>query len=385
MPEPLRVVHLAKLAPTEHGGIETVVGELLDAIPRQRHPVDLDCYCYAPDTSDEQLNPAVTLRRRRTDAVVASAPISLAMLRSYRRTRRHADLIHVHVPNPWAAVLALLLPTRAAVVVSVHATSSRYGLLRRPHDALMRLLLSRADAIVVSARANAGLFELAPHQGKVAVIPYGIDPGRLRPPAANPAASSDAAAAGRAPRVVFVGRLVYYKGLNTLIDAAPAIDAELVLLGDGPLYPRLRAKVDTMGLAEKVRFIRDADNAELAAQLAACAVFVLPSTTTSESFGLSVLEAMSAGKPVVVTNLGTGLDELVRTSGAGKIVPPGDPVALADTINGLLADPAERERLGAAGLDAVGRDYTSDRMAQRTLDLYAKTVAARTPDRASSR
>jgi glycosyltransferase involved in cell wall biosynthesis len=178
MPKPLRVLHLAKLAPTEHGGIETVVGELLDAIPRQRLPVTLDCYCYAPQSSDEQLGPAVTLRRRRTTAVVASAPISLALLRSYRRARRNADLVHVHLPNPWAAVLVLALPTRAAVVASVHAASSRYGLLRRPHTALMRRLLSRADAIVVSASTNAALFELNPHRAKVTVIPYDIDPAR---------------------------------------------------------------------------------------------------------------------------------------------------------------------------------------------------------------
>src|SRR5260370_12874960 len=141
MPEPLRVLHLAKLAPTERGGIETVVGELLDAVARQRQPVTVDCYCYAQRSHDEQRSPTVTLRRRRTTVVVASAPISLALLRSYRRARRDVDLVHVHLPNPWAAILVLLLPTRAAVVASVRATSSRHGLLRRPHNALRRRLL----------------------------------------------------------------------------------------------------------------------------------------------------------------------------------------------------------------------------------------------------
>lgn len=380
MTDPLRVLHLAKLAPTEHGGIETVVGELLAAIPRQRGSVTLDCYCYASYSSDERIGTAVTLRRRRTTAVVASAPISLALLRSYRRARRDADLVHVHLPNPWAAVLVLILPTRAAVVASVHAASSRYGLLRRPHSALMRRLLSRADAIVVSATANAGLSELDPHRAKVTVIPFGIDPARLQLPDDHP----ETVVAGSTPRVLFVGRLVYYKGLDTLLDAAPAINAEIVLLGDGPLYPRLRAKVDSMGLADKVRFIRDADHAALAVHLAGCTLFVLPSTTTSESFGLSVLEAMAAGKPVVVTDLGTGVDELVRTSGAGRVVPPADAGALADTINDLLADPAERARLGTVGRAALAREYTSDRMAQRTLDLYARTAAARNPERGTN-
>lgn len=368
-PRPLRVLHLAKYAPSERGGIETIVGELLAAFARHDQPITVDCYCYAPRSSDERLAPTVTLRRRRTTQVVASAPISLALLRAWWRARRSAEIVHVHLPNPWAALLVLAVPTRAPVVASVHAVSTRYGLLQRPHAALTHRILRRADSIIVSAQANAELFGLGAYRDKVTVVPYGIDPARIRPPD-QPGSQADNEVPADTRRVLFVGRLVYYKGLDTLLSAAPNIDAELIVLGDGPLYPQLHAQVTQRALIGKVRFVRDADDTALASYLAGCSVFVLPSSTTSESFGLSVLEAMAAGKPVVVTELGTGLDELVHDAGAGRIVPPRDPAALAQAINELLADPAERARLGAAGRRVFERGYTNDQMADRILAIY---------------
>ncbi|MGH8885268.1 MAG: glycosyltransferase [Egibacteraceae bacterium] len=360
------------------GGIETVVHELLAALAvntldRHNRRVAVDCYCYAPQSSDERLSAGVMLRRRRTTAVVASAPMSVALARAYWRERRTAEIIHVHLPNPWAALLVALLHTRASVIVSVHATSTRYGLLQRPHAVLTHRVLRRADRIVVSTLSNARLFGLGPYREKVCIIPYGIDPARLAPPGPVAEAVTD-----KTSQVLFVGRLVYYKGLDTLLSAAPALHGDVLLLGDGPLYLSLRARVEADGLTGKVMFIRDADDATLARHLRDCAVVVLPSSTISESFGISVLEAMAVGKPVVVSQLGTGLDELVRTARSGRIVPPNDAAALATAINALLDDPAERARLGANGQHAFWEHYTSDQMASRLLQLY-ETVASSRP------
>lgn len=82
----------------------------------------------------------VSLQRCALTVTLASAPLSLAMVRKYGRVRATADVVHVHVPNPWAVLLVLLLRPAYAVVVSVHAASTRYRVLRRPHDALMRHL-----------------------------------------------------------------------------------------------------------------------------------------------------------------------------------------------------------------------------------------------------
>lgn len=117
-PSPLlRVLHLAKYAPPVRGGMETTTTELL-AVLAQRDDVSLDCYCYADSSADEQRSARVWLRRRRVNVVVASAPVSIALLVSYWRARREVDVVHVHLPNPWAALLAACLSTPAKVVVT---------------------------------------------------------------------------------------------------------------------------------------------------------------------------------------------------------------------------------------------------------------------------
>ncbi len=172
--------------------------------------------------------------------------------------------------------------------------------------------------------------------------------------------------------MLFVGRLVYYKGLDILIDAAAEVDAQFVVLGDGPLHDDLVRQRDARGLAGRIRFVRAADDEQLRGHLGSCTVFVLPSTTTSEFFGLAMLEALASGVPVVVSALGTGLDEVVRDSDAGLVVPPGNAASLAVAITTLLADPVERERLGRNGRDAFARSYTAARMVDEVVSLYRK-------------
>ncbi len=363
----LRVVHLAKYAPTRRGGIETVTRELLASLGR--HPgLEVDCYCYDSTTGEDQVSATARVLRRRTTFVLGTTPVSLGLLRDYRRVRRYADVVHLHLPNPWSALLVALFPTEAAIVVSLHAVSTRRTPLRRWYAAITDRVLRRADAIVVSAKANSTAFGLDPYRHKVKVVPFGLDPARLQLAAGGVA--DTATTPTRRARVLFVGRLVYYKGLDTLLEAAKYVDAEFVIVGEGPWYPRLLKKVTGTGLADRVRFAGNLDDAGLAEQLRSCTLLVQPSCTSSETFGLSVLEAMAFGKPVIVTALGTGLDELVRTADCGLIVAPNDSHQLAGALSRLLANPAERNRLGANGRRAFQQRYTSDEMTRRVVDIY---------------
>jgi glycosyltransferase involved in cell wall biosynthesis len=357
----LRVVHLAKHARPVRGGIETVVNELLGALGRDPRGTETVVLCFAPTSGTETLRRGVVLRRCRTLTTVASAPLSIAMASAYLSARRRADIVHVHVPNPWAVLLVLVFPPRGAIVVGAHAASTRYGVLQAPHDWLMRTLYRRSAAIMVSARSNVRHLGLDGHPGEIRVVPYGIDENRT---------AGDAERAADSRTVLFVGRLVYYKGLETLIDAAADIKADVVVLGDGPLHDDLVQRCHAAGVADRVRFVRDADDEELRRHLAACSVFVLPSTTTSESFGLAMLEALGSGVPAVVSALGTGLDEVVSDNDAGVVVPPGDPAALAAAITALLDNREERDRLGRNGRNAFAHRYTAARMTDDVVALY---------------
>jgi rhamnosyl/mannosyltransferase len=109
--------------------------------------------------------------------------------------------------------------------------------------------------------------------------------------------------------------------------------------------------------------------------LHACDVFALPSIDRSEAFGISQLEAMACGKPVVASDLPTGIRFVNQDGGTGMLVPPGDPDALAGALNQLLEDDALRAGLGKAARLRVEQEFTAERMIARTLTVYDEAIA----------
>ena len=170
--------------------------------------------------------------------------------------------------------------------------------------------------------------------------------------------------------MLFVGRLVPYKGVDVLLEALSGLNADAVIVGDGPLRPRLEALARELGVSNRVRFLGSVADAELAALYRACHVFVLPSVTRQEAFGVVQLEAMAAGRPVVSTDLGTGVGWVNRHGETGYVVPPRDPVALRDALGRLLADPELQRSMGDAAMRRVRSAFTVERMIDDILALY---------------
>ncbi len=146
--------------------------------------------------------------------------------------------------------------------------------------------------------------------------------------------------------VLFVGRLIYYKGVDVLVRAMEHVDADLVLIGRGPLEGQLREIAVARGLDYRTSFVSPQDEAELAAWYHAADVFVLPSVARSEAFGLVQIEAHAAGTPVVSTNLTTSVPYANLDGVTGLVVPVGSVQALADALRRLLGDDELRARLG---------------------------------------
>ena len=164
---------------------------------------------------------------------------------------------------------------------------------------------------------------------------------------------------------MFLGRLCYYKGLEVLIAAAKRMTqrATVLIIGDGPWRSRLvRQAASQMGA--HVHFTGALPEEEVVAHLHAAELFVFPSTARSEAFGLAQLKAMACGLPVVSTNL-PGVAWVNRDGETGLTVPPRDAVALAASVDRLLADQTLRHLLGGGarrradqfGLDRMTAGY----------------------------
>jgi phosphatidylinositol alpha-1,6-mannosyltransferase len=178
--------------------------------------------------------------------------------------------------------------------------------------------------------------------------------------------------------IVCVSRLVARKGQDSLIRALPAIRARapraaLLIVGSGPYGNALRALATRNNVADHVVFTGNVSDEDLPAHFAAGDIFAMPCRTRRggadvEGLGIVYLEASAVGIPVVAGNSG-GAPDAVREGETGFVIDGRDPVAVADTIGGLLADAGQRAALGAAGRRWVERDWQWDTMAARLRGL----------------
>jgi glycosyltransferase involved in cell wall biosynthesis len=178
------------------------------------------------------------------------------------------------------------------------------------------------------------------------------------------------------PIVLFSGRLAPVKGIETLLKAVPrlkkAYPQVLVVLAGQVQMPNLRLNSDLhRGLKEGVLWVGHQNPAQMMKWYQRAAVFVMPSYY--ETFGISCLEAMAYGLPVVATAAG-GLPEVVEDGITGILVPPVDSEALAEAIICLLNSHDLRHRMGQAGRQRVLAKFTAQQVAEQTLSLYKKVT-----------
>jgi rhamnosyl/mannosyltransferase len=320
-------------------------------------------------------------RRRDVDAIVdgvavhrlgiqfsiAGAPVCPTMPWKIHRAR--ADIVHIHLPNP-AGVLALLASGyRGPLVATWHSDVVRQRRLAKMFEPIQRRFLANCDALIAT---SPNYVESSPDlrrlRKRTVVIPYGIGVEEFRD---IPLAAVAAIKRGRTkPLLLSVGRLVYYKGFEYLVRAMAQIDATLMLVGDGPLRQSLESAARDLGLANRIEFLGEMQPREIVPYYHAADLFVLPSIARSEAFGIVQLEAMACGKPVVNTNLASGVPFASLDGVTGITVEAASIDALTIGINRLLNDPGVRITYGEAARRRVQSEFTIEEMVRRTRDLY---------------
>ena len=371
----LRVLHVGKYYPPVPGGMERVLQLLCEAERRQVDVRVLVANLGRTTVREEYRGVPVT--RVATLARVGSVALSPALAVELARTR--ADVTVVHEPNPVALVADMVTRRRGPLVVYFHSEVVRaqwkYRAFYRP---FLKRVLDRAAAILVASPAmRDSATQLEGYRDKCVVVPYGIDLHGFEASADVIARAGEwRTTLGPSPLFLFVGRLVPYKGVDVLIRAMAGLEARLAIVGDGPLRPSLEARAAEAVVAGRVRFLGALTDEQVVALYHACDAFVLPSVTRAEAFGMVQLEAMACGKPVVCTDLPSGVPWVNKHGESGLVVPPGDAGALRSAMSQLAADDTVRAALGAGARQRVEREFTADRMAARTLAVY-QDVASR--------
>jgi glycosyltransferase involved in cell wall biosynthesis len=217
-------------------------------------------------------------------------------------------------------------------------------------------------------------------ESKITVIPNGVDSKRFQ-------RSVDVAAARRRyeldptdPVVVFSGRIEWQKGPDFLLEAMPAVlrlepRARLVYVGDGSMRAGLENRAWQLGIGHAVRFLGRRNESEIATLYQICDVVCVPSR--NEPFGIVILEAWSAGKPVIVTEHG-GATEIVRHEHGGLHVSP-TPISIAWGITNLFSDFDRARRMGENGRVEAATRYSWPAIARLTSDVYEQIVSQGAP------
>ena len=374
-----RVLHVGKFYPPVSGGMERVLESLCLVSAGLVESSVLVTNTGRTTVREEITNrawsghPAAQTQVTRVGSVGAVGSVHIApdFVAELRRSR--ADLIVLHEPNPWGLLAYALARPPAPLAIWYHSDVVRpalqYALFYAP---LAKFAYSRAERIVVSSQPLADHADrLAPYRQRVSVIPFGIDPAswaltqpdaeRLAPPSAD----RDEAF------VLFAGRHVPYKGVDVLLRALHSMDVRAVIVGDGPSRPDWQQLASQLDLDGRVRFEGEVSDARLRALMHSCAVFVLPSTTRAEAFGYVQLEAMACGKPVISTDVPSGVSWVNQHERTGLVVPAGDASRLSEALAELMRDPARRARLGEAGRERVEREFSLSALRGHMKNLYA--------------
>jgi glycosyltransferase involved in cell wall biosynthesis len=285
-------------------------------------------------------------------------------------------LVHAHSSKAGAVGrLARLTRPATPVVYTPHGyafagwfSSARERLAYREIERALAPLSSR---VVCVCEAEARLGRSVGFASRIRVVHNGI--AAVAPGPSDPRMLE---LARRGPVVCVLTQLRPGKGIETLIDATPALlsrrpELQVAIWGEGPELETLAARARRAGAAESVHFL--GRSSDPLAALRGADVFVHPSL--AESFPYAVLEAMSAGAPIVASDVG-GIGEALEDGETGLLVPPGDVPGLIGALGELLEDPGRREAMGGAARRRVQRLFTREAMIDRLVGVYHEICPA---------
>jgi glycosyltransferase involved in cell wall biosynthesis len=317
-------------------------------------------------------------------ATLIYAPIAMgfrkALAQAIQKIQPH--VLHLHMPNNsvfWALTLAdareipWVVHWHSDVVASRIKWAVRLAYqLYRPFE---QAVLDRAERIIVTSppylQASA---PLARWHSKCAVVPLGLNTDLL-PPHTLGSTTTSPWRSGTL-RLLSIGRLAYYKGFETLIQAVAEMPGvELIIAGEGESRETLERLIQTItapNTTPNIRLLGHVTDQQKNALLSSCDIFCLASRERTEAFGMVLLEAMTHSRPCIGSNLpGSGLPWVVTQANAGLLAEPEDIPSWKMAISQLQQNPAQRKRFGEFGFNALQEQFCIHVCANRLANQYA--------------
>ena len=376
----MRIVQVTPFFHPHAGGVESHVRSLAREFAREGHDVTVVTSRYQSSLPRDERMEGYRVLRTRTLGLAFNTPFDVGTARVLRGL--DADVVHLHYPPPLTSFFAtrLLQHRNIPVCLTYHCDLYLSGIGGRILAGLYQRVflpptLRRVDRIVVHTRSYGRTSEMLRGR-ELAVIPSVVDLDWFRPGYDGSALRGDLRLEGK--RILaFTGRLVPHKGVDVIIQALTELPDDVVLLvvGAGPRFGSLVGLARRLGVGERVRFCGSVSDDDLPRYLALAEIFVFPSQSRLEGFGLAVAEAMAVGLPFVIADM-PGVREVIEPGQEGLLAEPLLATDLAEKIKTLLDDPALARRMGAAGRRRAEARYGLPTVAHQLLSLYADPHAA---------
>jgi glycosyltransferase involved in cell wall biosynthesis len=376
----VRIVQVSPFFHPHAGGVESHVRSLAREFAREGHDVTVVTSRYDPHLPAEERMEGYRVLRTRTLGVAFNTPFDVWTGSAIRGL--DADVFHLHYPPPLTSYFATrkLQRRNIPVCLTYHCDLYLAGITGRILAGLYQRVfvpptLRRVDRIVVHTRSY-GVTSAVLRGRDLAIIPSVVDLDWFRPGLDAEPLRGELRLEGK--RILaFTGRLVPHKGVDVILQALSELPDDVVLLvvGAGPRLPSLVGLARRLGVAERVRFCPSVSDDDLPRYLALADIFVFPSQSRLEGFGLAVAEAMAVGLPVVIADM-PGVREVIEPGHEGLLAEPLLAGDLASKIRTLLDNPSLARSMGAAGRRRAEERYGLATVAGQLLSLYADLHAA---------
>ena len=372
MSDSINILHVYKTSmPASYGGVESFIDTLckqdsklgvrntvLTLHPEpQKQPIEMDGY---------------SVHQAKQNLFLASTGFSVSAFGKFKRLSNDADIIHYHFPNPFADMLHVACRPKKPSIVTYHSDIIKQKHLLHIYRPLKQRFLNSVDQIVAtSPNYFVSSDILQRYANKVSVIPIGIDPKAFE--------TVDCERLGfwrsrlSKPFFLFIGAMRYYKGLHIALEAIAGTDIQVAIAGINGIEKNLKAQAATLQL-KNIDFLGFVSDEDKVALLHLCHGFIFPSHLRSEAYGISLLEAAIAGKPMISCEIGTGTTFVNSANETGLVINPGSPRELRDAMQFLLDNPKVAATMGKNAKKRSLELFTADQQAKSYYDFYQQLL-----------
>lgn len=361
-----------------HGGVERHVASLLEGLSLKGHNI-FNIVASKDGVYREIKYFNATVIEVPSFGKMMSTALSPQLIKKAIELHRSIkfDIFHFHYPDPLSSLASLLIDRKVPRIITWHSDIIRQKRALKIYRPLLNFELRRSKYIVAATSSHFSSSEQIPldirnNIEKCRVIPYGFFFDK------NPIIDSNIfdkiKKDSRGRIVIFsLGRLVYYKGFEILIDAASLYDCVVYIGGSGPLKDFLQEKIKEMNLSDRVHLLGSLSEIEVNSYMHAADVFCLPSVEKSEAFGIVQVEAMAFGTPLLTSYLGNGVNEVGIDGETGLFFKNKNSKDLAEKIEFF-----DKNRLNLMEMSRNCKDrvnfFDMDRMIEMHEEIYRNAV-----------